>query len=66
MKKYTAALAQSTTHSDEFSALSVDIPKDMLDSWTARIRSWENDRNQPNPYFNPLTGMLVILYWRHL
>jgi hypothetical protein len=27
-----------------------------VDSWTTRIRSWEHDRTQPNPYFNPSSG----------
>jgi len=56
-KKYTNALTQSATHTDEFAALCVSIPKDTLDSWTAKILSWERDRNQPNPYFNPSSGM---------
>jgi len=56
VRKYTNALTQSTGHTDEFTALCIDIPKDTLDLWTTRILSWERDRNQPNPYFNPSSG----------
>jgi len=42
---------------DEFAALSVDIPEEILHSWTAKILTWELDREQPNPYFNPSSGM---------
>ena len=56
-KKYTNALVQSTIHVDELNALCVDIPEGILDSWTARILAWELDREQPNPYFNPRSGM---------
>ena len=57
-KKYEAAQTQSATHSDEFTALCIDIPKDTLDSWTEKIISWEANRNQPNPFFHPSSGML--------
>ena len=56
-KKYAAALVQSATHADEFTALSVDVPEEVLASWTTRIVAWELDREQPNPYFNPSSGM---------
>lgn len=56
-KKYTNALVQSATHVDEFTDLCVGIPKDVLDSWMAKILSWETDRDKPNPYFNPSSGM---------
>ena len=55
-KKYATALTQATTHSDEFTALCINIPKYTLDSWTEKIISWEDNRNQPNPYFNPSSG----------
>ena len=55
-KKYTNALAQATDHGDEFTALCTDISAEVLDSWTTRIISWELDRSQPNPYFNPSSG----------
>ena len=55
-KKYANALAQSAVHADEFAALCVGIPEEILNSWTARILAWEVDRDQPNPYFNPFSG----------
>ena len=61
-KKYTNALTQSATHADEFSALCIGILDDTLASWTAAILSWEGDRDQPNPYFNPSSGMSNYLY----
>ena len=60
-KKYVSAIAQSVTHADELAALCVDIPKDILDSWTARIIAWELDREQPNPYSNPSSGTLEYI-----
>jgi hypothetical protein len=64
-KKYISALAQAATHSDEFAALCIDIPKDTLDSWTERIISWEGNRSQPNPYFNQSSGTSSSLYYSH-
>ena len=56
-KKYTNALAQSATHEDEYVALCVGIPADTLGPWRTKILTWEADRDQPNPYFNPTSGM---------
>ena len=56
-KKFTNALEQSVVHSDEFLALSADIPSDILDLWTTRITSWESNRKMPNPYYNPSSGI---------
>ena len=55
-KKYATAVVQSATHADEFTALSVDVPEEILDSWTTKILTWEHDREQPNLYFNPSSG----------
>ena len=55
-KKYINACTQSTTHVDEFAALCTDVPEELLEQWAARIRAWELDRNQLNPYFNPSSG----------
>ena len=63
-KKYVNALTQSGTHADEFAALCIDIPEETLDLWTTRIVAWELNREQPNPYFNPSTGMpYYIMYY---
>ena len=62
-KKYATALTQSATHADEFTALSADVPKEILDPWTVKILAWEIDREQPNPYFNPSSGTsYCVLY----
>ena len=50
------ALAQSAIHADEFAALCIDISEGTLQLWEAKILSWERDRDQPNPYFNPASG----------
>ena len=42
-KKYTNALVQSATHEDEFEALCINIPLTIIDSWMARILTWEFD-----------------------
>ena len=55
-------LAQSATHTDKLAALCTNISEETLQSWKAKILSWECDWDQPNPYFNPISGRFNDTY----
>jgi len=60
MKKYLNAVEQSKFHKDELSLINDSLPEDLVQLWTAKITTWENDRTTPNPYYLPTTSELIL------
>ena len=55
-KKYLNAVGQAKFHAEELLFLNKGLPDTLVQSWTVKITTWENDRNAPNPYYKPTTA----------
>ena len=53
-KKYVKAVEQVKLHEDELKLVNDSLPTALQCSWTAMIKTWENDRSAPNPYYTPV------------
>lgn len=55
-KKYLNAVEKADLHAEVISLINAGLPRDLVDLWTAKIITWENDRSAPNPYYTPETS----------
>ena len=55
-KKYLNAVEQAAFHAEELSLLNEGLPATLVQSWTAKITTWEKDRGAANPYYIPATS----------
>ena len=47
------AIEQAKIHAEELSFLNDALGETLVQLWTAKIKTWENDRSAPNPYYAP-------------
>ena len=60
-KKYVKAVEQVKLHEDKLRLVNDGLPTMLERSWTAMIKTWENDRSAPNPYYTPVTSTQVYI-----
>ena len=60
-KKYVKSVEQFKSHEDELRLVNDGLPTSLEHSWTAMIKTWENDRSAPNPYYTPVTSTQVYI-----
>ena len=65
-KKYLNAVKQARLHKEELRLINEELPTALLQSWTAMVTRWENDREAPNPYYTPVTSMRTHVQIGHL
>lgn len=42
------------------------LPASLVQSWTTKIVTWENDRSAPNPYYTTVISMWAYNLGRHI
>ena len=55
-KKYLNTVDQAKFHAEELLFLNEGLPNALVQLWTVKITTWENDRDAPNPYYKPTTA----------
>ena len=62
MKKYLNAVEQAKFHKEELTFINNGLPPTLIQLWTMKITTWENDRSAPNPYYIPvMSGWVYYL-----
>ena len=65
-KKYLNAVQKAMVHAEELSFINDGLPTTLVQLWMAKITTWEDDRNAPNPYYIPATSELMYMVSYHI